>query len=87
MMYVRNGKLYSKRIKNKWYILEPGKEAMRELNEVGSLIWNLLKKPTGLNSLVQEICKDYSVEKDIAEKDVKKFISEYVKEGYIDVLN
>lgn len=87
MKYVRNEKLFYKRIKDKWYILEPGKETMRELNEVGSAIWSLLIKPYSIKNLVKKICQDYDVEAEIAEKDIKKFISEYVRDGYVNFLN
>lgn len=83
MKYIRNNKLYTKRIKNKWYILEPNKKVMRELNEVGSTIWGALIKPCIIEDLVKQVCEKYSVEVAIAEKDIKKFVSEYVKDGYI----
>lgn len=83
MKYVRNSKLFTKRIKDRWYILEPNKRVMRELNEVASTIWSVLSKPCSLEDLVRRVCKEFKVEATVAEKDIRKFISNYVKMGLL----
>lgn len=87
MKYLRNSTFYTKKIKNKWYILENNKKIMRELNEVGSLIWEMLAKPCTTEHLAHRVCREYNIESKIAEKDIQKFISSYIKEGYIIKMN
>jgi len=87
MKYTRNNKIYTKKINNKWYILEKNKKTMRELNEVGSFIWELLVNVYSLENLVSRVCKEYQVKEEVAENDIQKFISEYVKEGYISTVS
>jgi len=87
MKYTRNNKIYTKKINNKWYILEKNKKTMRELNEVGSFIWELLINVYSLKNLVSRVCKEYQVKEEVAENDIQKFISEYVKEGYISTVS
>jgi len=83
MKYVRNNTIYAKKINDKWYILENDKRAVRELNEIGSLIWEALVEPCTIENIVGRICEEYKVEPRIAQKDALEFVIGYVKEGYI----
>ena len=87
MKYQRVTKIFAKKMNGKWYILEPNKKIIRELNEVGSFIWQQLVKPRDINEVVNAICKEYRVDAKTAETDVRKFISEYVKDGYISEIS
>jgi hypothetical protein len=49
MKYQRVTKIFAKKMNGKWYILEPNKKIIRELNEVGSFIWQQLVKPRDIN--------------------------------------
>lgn len=87
MKYARNNKIYTKKINDKWYILEKNKKTMRELNEVGGFIWELLVDVYSIEVLVNKVCKEYQVKVEVAKNDIQKFISEYVKEGYINTVS
>lgn len=84
--YIRNKTIYTKKINDKWYILEKNKKTMRELNDVGGLIWELLIKTRSLDVLVTHVCKEYKVKPEVASTDIEQFISEYIKEGYIQTI-
>jgi hypothetical protein len=87
MKYTRNNNIYTKKINNRWYILEKNKKTMRELNEVAGFVWELLVKACSFENLVNKVCKEYEVTPEVAEKDIQKFISEYVQEGYISTVS
>lgn len=84
--YLRNKAIHAKAINNKWYILEPNKKIMRELNSVASLLWEMLEKPSTIEELVKRICKEFAVDKVQAEQDISVFIKQYLKEQLIQQL-
>lgn len=86
MKYIRNKSRYTKKIGEKWYILEPNKKIMRELNLVASLLWEMLEKPSTIEELVKRICKEFAVDKIQAEQDTSVFIKQYLKEQFIQQL-
>ena len=86
MKFIRNKSIYSKKIEDKWYILESNKKVMRELNAVASLLWEMLEKPSTIEDLVKRICKEFAVDKVQAEQDTRVFIKQYLKEQLIQQL-
>lgn len=83
MKYIRNKGIYSKKIEGVVYVLEPNKKYMRELNDVAGFIWDKLEKPISMEKLQAQVCKNYKVAQDRVAVDVKEFIDDYVKDGYI----
>ena len=83
MIITRNPSIYSKKINDKWIILEPNKEYTRELNNVASFIWETIKDPIDEVDLINKICQAYSVKKTQASKDLNIFLSEFIKEKFI----
>jgi len=83
MKFIQNKKIFTKKIKGMYFLLEPNKRFMRELNDVAGFIWNKLEKPMSIKKLTELICKNYSVTQIVAEKDIKNFIHDYSKSDYI----
>lgn len=83
MKYVRNQNFFTKLIDQTWYILERDKKTVRQLNEVASFIWEILTKPHSVDFIVNKICHNFQVEKQVAKRDVIQFLNQYVKEGLI----
>ena len=83
MKYTRNTAIYTKKIKEKWYILEGDKKTMRELNEVASFVWELVAKAQSLDVLVSKVCKEYQVDEGVAKSDIETFLTEYKTAGFI----
>lgn len=83
MIIVQSKEIYTKKISGVWFLLEPNKKFMRELNDVAGFIWGSLEKPTSVVRLVGLVCKRYKVTRAVAEKDIKMFIQDYLKDGYI----
>lgn len=53
---------------------------MIQLNETGAFLWEKLSKGIEIDVLIDDMTKEFNVEKDVAEKDVKEFI-ESLKEA------
>ena len=53
------------------------------LNETGALLWKTLEKGAQEKDLVDALLKEYDVERELAEKDVKSFITKLTEAGLI----
>ena len=54
-------------------------------NGTGSLIWQLLDAPKSLAELIDAVEREYDVEQEQAQKDVKQFLSDMLSVGLLDV--
>jgi hypothetical protein len=54
-------------------------------NETGSLIWQALETPKGLNELIEVVEAEYSVEREQAERDAKQFLNDMLAVGLVEV--
>ena len=67
----------SRVIQERAVVLDHTRDELRQLNEVGSLLWaQLLKEPTSLNALVTLMLHTFEVERDEAERDAQSFLTE-----------
>lgn len=57
------------------------------LGELGGAIWELIKEPISIDSLIMKLLSEYEVEKIECEKHVISFLKELYSEGLISVLN
>lgn len=87
MKYKVKEDIYAKKIDGGWFILDKDKKSIRELNDTAGLIWGLLRKPSSLDEAVKSVCDTFKVDRAIAKRDTQKFINEYVREGYIEVVS
>lgn len=53
------------------------------LNSVGSDIWNLLEKPMSLHDLIQALLKEYEIDGETCEKEIRPFAERLVDEGIV----
>lgn len=73
----------SRKIEGRWVILERNKKFIRELNDSAGLIWALSKEPVSVTEIyfrVSAFCRR-PISK--IKKDVRGFIDEYLKEGFL----
>ena len=54
------------------------------LNETGRFLWDLLENDTDEKNLVTKLLEEYEVEKEVAERDVKKFIAVLSENGILE---
>jgi len=83
MKVLKNPEIYSKKITNRWVILESNKEYTQELNEVGGYIWEILTKALSEEEIVNRICQHYRVDRTTATKDVNTFIKQFLQKGFL----
>lgn len=53
------------------------------LNEIGTLTWEAMKEPTGLDSLIRQVVTTYEVTPERARQDLTQFLSELETVGLI----
>lgn len=81
--YIINPKVFSRKINNHLVILKEDENFCRELNETATLIWELLQKGNYLEIIVHLFTREYSISENVARKDIKDFIEEYVRLGLL----
>jgi len=54
-----------------------GRQEVHELNEVAGFVWNLCDGHHDLDSIVEEVCKEFDVENETAKKDVVELLNEF----------
>lgn len=63
-------------------ISENGSE-MHTIDEIGSFIWNNINGKNSIQSIVDRICNEYEVKKQIAQKDLMNFIKSLINKKLI----
>jgi pyrroloquinoline quinone biosynthesis protein D len=56
---------------------------MHQLNLVGGLIWQQCDGEQTLDSIAQELAKEFSVEQDEVEADVAEFVADLAERGWL----
>ena len=54
-------------------LMSPYGRRLHALNEVGTFIWELADGSKSIDKIIERICKEYEVERSIAQKDVRAF--------------
>lgn len=63
----------------RFLVLISGGDTIWEFNEVGSVLWEALKRSQSVKTLVKRVCKGYEVDERTALSDVIDFLEENVK--------
>jgi len=77
-------KVFFKKIKDKYIIIKVGEKFIRQLNETGNLIFDLVIKKKRFKDIVKKIVNIYEIDIKQAENDVFLFIKKYLKEGIFE---
>lgn len=83
MKFLKNPKVFSKKIKGKWFILEGNKRYTQELDEVSGFIWETLTKSLSEEEVTDKICQHYQITRTIALNDVNTFTRLFLKKGFL----
>jgi len=82
-MTIRQSLLFfSKKINGSWIILEKDKQYVRELNEIGSLVWEYARKPATPEKIATKISRSYNQPYEKVLADVTAFVNDYLREGF-----
>lgn len=82
--YSKSPDVSTKIIDHTTYLLKKGDKYVRRLNQTASLIWQNLGESKTADELVTIVRNFYSVPKTQIIQDVQKFLSVYLKEGFIN---
>lgn len=55
------------------------------LNPIGAKIWNMLQKPTNMNTMRDAILDEYEVEPEQCEHDLLSILQQLITEGLVEV--
>lgn len=53
------------------------------LNSVGTLIWGMSDSRTSIERIVDKICEEFEVERELAQKDCLEFIQDFADKGLL----
>jgi hypothetical protein len=71
----RKGPLTASRVMDgEAVVFMPGKGQVRILNKLGTAVWELVDGERTVSEIVEEICKKYDVEREVAERDALEFL-------------
>jgi len=79
----RNKAVMFKKVEGVVYILDSRNATIHTLNKSASFIWNQLKTPCSISTIISSVCDRFEVKKEKAQEDVLKFISKYLKEEFL----
>ena len=57
--------------------------AMMTLNETGVFLWQRLEQDTTIDKLVDAVCAEYDIDRDIATQDIKEFVQSLEANGIV----
>jgi len=84
MKIKRNKDIYFKIVSGHVVLLEKNKKFIRELNKSATFLWKQLNKPKTLEKLTESLRKKYKITKSQAVKDVKEWVKNYLKKGFLE---
>ncbi|MDR9388707.1 MAG: PqqD family protein [Balneolaceae bacterium] len=77
--YQRKQHLLAAPIDDELVLLHVDKGQYYNLKGVGPDLWNRLETPHSVDELVEWVCEEYDVAKDVATADVQSFLSELLE--------
>ena len=81
MKFFRNPKIFSKKTRHGWYILQNNSKYIRELNDSAGYIWGLARQPVSIDHIANKLAKKYHLPLQESLKDTEEFVYDYVRLG------
>lgn len=81
--YIRNSQTLSGRLSDELVMMDINKGKYFSLNKVATRIWDLLEKPLDLKELCEILEKEYEVDEELCQKEVKEHLVEMIKFGLV----
>ncbi len=72
-----------KEIDNETLIFLPDEGTFFELNQVGSIVWNLCTGKNTVQSIIHTITNEFDINYTLCKKDVTGYLNELVRKGLI----
>jgi hypothetical protein len=84
---VRSSEVVSQSIKGEVFILNPRRATYFGLDDIGVHVWSLLENPRNVESIHQELIREYDVDKKVCEADLVALLKDMQQEGLILEVN
>ena len=82
MIYKKKENLVCEQIDDEFIVFDVEKENFYEFDSVGSFLWSIIEN-TELKILVQKVCDEYNIDREIALKDVTEFLYDLLNKNLI----
>ena len=79
----RRNNVFTREINGQTYMFDPKNGKIIELNETGTVIWNLLARERTIKDIALHLTACYDIRISVAKKDVSDFINTMLNSGYI----
>ena len=77
----------SQEVSGETVLLDLKNESYFGLDEVGTRIWQLIQEKSEVDSVVEEMLKEYDVEEKLLRQDIEKLIKMLIDEGLLELEN
>jgi hypothetical protein len=77
----RAERLAARKVGGEMVILSADDSSLFVLNEVGTAIWDSADGPTSLESIVDNVCREFDVDRETALQDVSEFVDALATAG------
>ena len=81
----RTAGLMSTRVNNEIYVLNPVRDKYTGLDDIGLRVWDLLEATMRVESLCDQVAKEYRGDPQQIRADLMEFLNELDSEGLLDV--
>ena len=82
-IYLKNKDIAWRAIDGSAYLVDSKGNALHELNEVGTRIWELIDGKKDQDDIVACICDEFDAAKESVKKDLSIFLAEIQKKGLV----
>ena len=83
---LRDKKTASRVIAGEAIVLTPADSKIRNLNETGSRIWEMLAEKPTVGEIVERIQQEFDVSREQADADVRAFVEDLAAKGMVTVV-
>jgi len=81
--YIQNKKVIQSKIGDEVVMLDMDSGFYFGLNSVASIIWGMLEKPTSFEEVINELMKEYNVDRQTCENDTRSFWNQLLERNII----
>ncbi len=74
--YRKNEEIMCKEFTDRFYLVDPYRRVLMELNETAFAVWKLIDGEHSMFQIIEVIARDFAVDKNTAEKDVLKLLKD-----------
>lgn len=86
-IYKKNPKMPWQSIGGETIVIDPNQHFSHEMDNTATFIWNRLDGNFSLEQIIDELCNEYSVARELATEDIVDFITQLEEKGLVVCLN